>query len=433
MKKNLLFPILAGAAAMSLTTGCLEQKAEEQPSQAVSHRDALVSALDNQAVALVDSVNKVIISGDFVANLALNNPPKPIPVDGDDDIKKAINYLLSNEVVNGSQSSYTPDPRICSEILAKDNPSTCQKVFAKVSFLQEVSDEDTGYVQLQVDGVAALGLVYDPTLISFNVNLPNLFAAFEKIDAIKVASGEESFTQGFPSTRNGAATLTVANQMGASIIDLTISQAIEIAGVTPEGQNYALNVPAANNVATISLISSLGIASVSLNVPAATALIPVNDHQDVKHGLGISFPGASGQISLNNAMSLIDVAGVSLNSAIVSATVDGQPAIQLSVPAQLNAQVHTSAGDLNVQFSSAFSAGLQSVSNALFDKTGSVSAAIAQDTNILFAKDAHQAKVLNGSFSLIGSGDFTANMDAQAGMCIEGQDEPFYLQTAACQ
>jgi hypothetical protein len=98
----------------------------------------------------------------------------------------------------------------------------------------------------------------------------------------------------------------------------------------------------------------------------------------------------------------------------------------------LNAQVHADAGDINVQFSSPFAATLQAVSNALFSESGSVSASIAQDTNLLFAKDADQAKVLNGSFSLIGSGDFTANMDAQAGMCIEGQDEPFYLQTAAC-
>jgi hypothetical protein len=432
MKKNVLISILAGATALTLTTGCLEQKPEEEPSQNISHRDALIAALDNQAVSLVDSINKVIISGDFVANLPLNNPPKPIPVEGDDDVKKAIGYLFANEVVNGDQSSYTPDSRICSEIIAKDHPATCEKVFEKVSFLQQISDEDTGYVQLKIDGVNALGLAYDSSLISFNVNAADLFAALEKVDAIQVAAGEESFTQGFPSTRNGAVTLTVANQMGASIVDLTIAQAISVAGVTPEGQNYSLSIPAANNAATVSLIPSLGIGTVSLNVPAISAQFPVEDHLNAKHALAISFPGLTGQLSLNNALSLIDVAALNLNSAIVSATVDGQAAIQVNVQGPLNAQVHADAGDINVQFSSPFAATLQAVSNALFSESGSVSASIAQDTNLLFAKDADQAKVLNGSFSLIGSGDFTANMDAQAGMCIEGQDEPFYLQTAAC-
>lgn len=429
MKKNVL-SIAAGALLLATTTGCLEKK--EEANQA-SNREALIASLDNQAVSLVDSLNKVIISGDFFANLSLENPPEPIPLEGDADVKKAIDYLFANEVVNGSSSTYTPDPRICSEVLAKEHPATCEKVFAKVSFIQEVSDEDTGYVQMNVDGSLPLGFVYDSSLVSFNLSLPNLFEALEKIDAIRVAAGDEPFSNNFPSTRNGAITLTVANQMGASVIDFTISQTIEVAGVTSEGHNYALNIPAANNVATVSLISGLGIGTFSLNAPAATALFPVHDGQEVVHSVSINFPGLSGQASLNNAASLIDVSALQLNAASVSAVIDGQPGIQLDVAAPLNAQIHASAGDLTLQFTSAFDAYLQVSPNSLIDKSGTVTAAIAQDTSVLFAKGADQAKLLNGSFSLIGTGDFTVNLDAQAGMCIEGQDEPFALQTVTCQ
>lgn len=421
----------AAVFAIATTTGCLEKK-EEEASQA-SNRGALIAALDSQAVGLVDSINKVIISGNFIANLSLNHPPEPIPLDGDEDVKKAINYLFANEVVNGSSSTYTPDPRICSEILAKEHPATCQKVFAKISFVQEVSDADTGYVQAVVDGSLPFGFVYDSSLVSFSVSLPNLFEALEKVDAIRVADGDQPFSDDFPSTRTGAVTLTVANQMGASIVDLTISQAVQIAGVTSEGQNYALNVGAANNVATVSLISALGIGTVSINAPAATALIPVHDGQEQLHGIAVNFPGLTGQLSLNNAMSLIDASAVQLLASSVTASVDGQPAFQLNVAAPLNAQVIASAGDITLQFSSAFNALLQVNNNPLADKTGSVTAAISQNTSVLFAKDSEQAQLLSGSFSLIGSGDFTVNLDAQAGMCIEGQDEPFALQTAVCQ
>jgi len=429
MKKNLLLPITATVFALA-TTGCLEKK--EETNQA-SNRDALIAALDKQAVGLVESINNVVISGNFLANLNLENPPQPIPLDGDADVKKAIDYLFANEVADGANSTYTPDSRICSEILAKNNPSNCEKVFEKISFSQQVSDEDTGYVQVSIDGVQPFGFVYDRTLVSLSVSLPGLFSAIEKIKEIEAANGGQPGQQDLPSTRNGTVTLTVANQMGASIVDLTVSQAIEIAGVTSQGKNYAVNIPAVNNLATATLISSLGIGTVSINAPAFSALIPVHDHNEVQHSVAFTFPGLTGQASLNNAAAMIEASSIQLLAASVSATVDGQPAFQVDVAAPLNAQVVASAGDLNLTFTSAFSAMLQVSTNPLVDKAGSVSASIAQDTSLLFEKDSEQAKLLNGSFSLIGSGDFSVNLDAQAGMCIQGSDEAFDLQTVVCQ
>lgn len=429
MKTNLLLPISAAVFAIG-ATGCLEKKEE---AALPSNREALIAALDNQAVSLIDSLNKVVISGNFIANLSLENPPEPIPLDGDDEVKKAIDYLFANEVVNGNVSTYTPDPRICSEILAKNNPSTCQKVFAKISFNQEVSDADTGYVQMSLNGTLPLGFVYDSSLVSLNVSLPGFFEALEEVDAIKIASGEDSFADELPQTRDGAVTLTVASQMGASIVDLTISQALEIAGVTPEGRNYSINIGAANNVVTVSLIPSLGIGTINVNAPAASALVDVYDHSEILHPVALSFPGLSGQLTLNNAASMIEASSIQLLASSVSASVDGQPAFQLDAASPLNAQVVATAGDITLNFTTAFSAMLQVSNNALVDEAGTVNADISQETALLFAKGSEQAQILSGNFSLIGSGDFSVNLDAQAGMCVEGQDGPFALQTVACQ
>ena len=109
MKRNLFLSMSAGACILAATTGCLEQKVADDPSLQASNREALVTAMDNQAVSLIDSLNSVVIGGAFIQNLALENPPKPIPIDSENDVKKVVDYFLANESVSGTSSVYHPD------------------------------------------------------------------------------------------------------------------------------------------------------------------------------------------------------------------------------------------------------------------------------------------------------------------------------------
>ena len=431
MKRNLFLSMSAGACILAATTGCLEQKVADDPSLQASNREALVTAMDNQAVSLIDSLNSVVIGGAFIQNLALENPPKPIPIDSENDVKKVVDYFLANESVSGTSSVYHPDPRLCSEVIAKEHPQACQQLMSKVSIYQEASDKESGYVQIQVDGAAPFGFAYTPSLVSLRVQLDQLLIVAQKINTIKMALGEQ--IDELPSSAQGTAILTVSNQMGASIIDLTVTQALQIAGTNSQGQAYSINVLAANNIVTASLFTALGLGSVSLNIPAASVLFPIHDDQNNEHVLGINFPGLSGQINLNNAASIVEFVAMNLGAPSVDATIDGQQAAHITV-GQLDAQVKASNGDLTATLTNGFSAALVLSPNAMTAQSGTVTGTIAPNTELLFAYQSKQVKINQGSFSLIGTGDFTANMDAQAGMCAEGtQNQPIFLETVVCQ
>ena len=76
MKRNLFLSMSAGACILAATTGCLEQKVADDPSLQASNREALVTAMDNQAVSLIDSKTTYTILPGLQINLLLQ---KKIP------------------------------------------------------------------------------------------------------------------------------------------------------------------------------------------------------------------------------------------------------------------------------------------------------------------------------------------------------------------
>lgn len=431
MNKNILKTIACGALVLA-ATGCKEETTASSPQQA-SPRDALVKALETQATGLVQSFNNVIADSQFLKNLALENPPEKISMETENDVKKAVGYLLASAQSDNGATVYSPDGRICSEILAKNHPETCQDVFSKIKLAQMEQDSSSGYVEVYLANIKAFGFVYTPELVSVSIDLPALLAALTKVNEIQVAHNEEGMD--LPSMAQGSASITVAQKMGATIADLTVNQKIHVAGVDHDGQNYDFEIQAGQNAITASFYPAMGVAALSVNIPQTEAMFPVHDHNNIYHSAALSFPGGSGVATLNNAMSMIEFSKVKLAAATVSAKADGQAMAQLTINGQLDAQVTSyQGGHVGLKFLSAIDGQLVTVSNPLFSEQGSITASIAQDTEAYFAKDAQQAKLISGSFSYIGTQDFLANMNASAGMCIEGDDnQPLFLQTAVCQ
>lgn len=434
MNKNILKTIACGALVLA-AVGCKEEQVEvtQIAEPQAAGRAALIKALETQAQGLVDSFNNVIVDSQFLKNLDLEHPPEKISMETEGEVKKAIDYLLSNDQSHSDVIVYSPDTRICSEILAKDHPETCQDVFSKITLAQTAQDASSGYVEVYIANIKAFGFVYAPELISAQVDLSGLLAALTKVDEIIVAHQEESME--LPSLAEGNVSVTVAQKLGATIADLTVNQKIHVTGVNYEMQNYDFVIEAGQNVATLSAFSSMGIASLQVNIPAVEAIFPVHDYNNINHAVSLSFPGGSGLATLNNAMSMIDFAGVKLAASTVSAKADGQSMAQLTVNGQIDAQVTSYAGGhVGLKFASAVDGQLATVSNPLFSEQGTITASIAEGTEAYFAKGANQAKLISGSFSYIGTQDFLSNMNATAGMCIEGDDnQPLFLQTAVCQ
>lgn len=434
MKTNLIKTMTLGALIMT-STGCLENKAEEAVQAPASSRGALLKALETQADGLVKSFNSIIADSQFLKNLQLENPPEKFSIETEEEVKKAINYLLANETNSNGAILYYPDKRICAEVVAKNEPATCEDMMGKLTIVQIPKDEASGYVEIRFAGTNPFNFAYTADLISAQVSLFAVAEALKEIDKIMVAHNQPSEAQEIPAVAQGNFSFTVSQQMGATIIDLTVNQGIDVQGTNSEGQNYAFALPAGQNYITASLYAVMGMAAVSVNIPSADVVIPVHDDNDMPHSVAIAFPGLTGVATLNNAMSMIDLAGIKLSAPSVQAAIDGQAAAQLTVTGQVDAQVTSQAGGhVNVKFVSGLQAQLDILANNLFSGVGSITAAVTQDTELYFAKDADQAKLLAGSFSFIGTQDFIANMNAQPGMCIQGDtNKGLYLETAVCQ
>ncbi|AZZ35294.1 hypothetical protein CIK05_00235 [Bdellovibrio sp. qaytius] len=432
MKNNILKTIACGALILA-TVGCKEEQPEVTPIAQPTGRSALMKALETQADGLVASFNNVLVDSKFLKNLDLEHPPEKISMDTEDDVQKAINYLLANEQSQNGATIYTPDGRICSEVLAKNHPETCQEVFSKIKLVQIEQDASSGYVEVYMANIKGFGFYYTPELISAQVDLSGLLAAFNKVDEIIVAHQEDSME--LPSMAQGNVSLTVAQKLGATIADLTVNQKIHVQGVNHEMQSYDFAIEAGQNAATLSAFPAMGLASLQVNIPAVAAIFPVHDHDNVNHSVALAFPGGSGLASLNNAMSMVEFSGVKLAAPTVSAKADGQPMAQLTVNGQLDAQVTSYAGGhIGLKFLSAIDGQLTAVSNPLFSEQGTITASIAQGTEAYFAKGADQAKIIAGNFQYVGTQDFLTNINASAGMCIAGeQDQSLILQTVVCK
>lgn len=432
MNKTILKSIACGALVLA-TVGCKEEQVEVTPIGQASGRAALIKALETQAQGLVDSFNNVIVDSQFLKNLVLENPPEKISMETENDVEKAIDYLLSNEQSDNGATVYSPDTRICSEILAKEHPATCQDIFSKIKLAQVEQDASSGYVEIYLANIKAFGFVYTPELISAQVDLSALLAALTKADEIIVAHQEESME--LPSLAEGNVSVTVAQKLGATVADLTVNQKIHIQGVNYEMQSYDFVIEAGQNAATLSAFPAMGVASLQVNIPAVEAIFPVHDHDNINHAVSLSFPGGSGLATLNNAMSMVEFSDVKLNSPSVSAKADGQAMAQLTVNGQVDAQVTSyQGGHVGLKFLSAIDGQLTAVSNPLFSEQGTITASIDQGTEAYFAKYSNQAKILAGNFQYVGTQDFLSNINATAGMCIQGDDnQDLILQTAVCQ
>ena len=432
MKKNLWLS-LTSAALLLTATGCLKEE-EALPDAVVDHRAALIKALDNQSSALVNGLNKVIIEGKFMQGMGLENPPQPIPLSDDNEINKAINYLLANQTTQGNSFSYKPDSKICSEVMAKNNPATCIEVMKHVTLTQTPSNKTDGTLQIAFGKAQPFYINYSESEVSVRTTLAEIIKTIGEVDTVLKLNGEVGFTGTLPTTYAGAFQLGATSALGVSSLRFSILANVDVQGLNEKGEAYSLQVAAAPNLLSLTLNPLTGIAAVSVAIPPVAASFYVRNDQEIPHQVQVIFPGLSGIVSLNNALEQIALQAVKLTTPDAFVTVDGQAAAHMFAASQIDAHLQSHAsGDKSVIFSGEFSAQINLFANGLINQNGQINASIAQGTELLFKKDSEQAKVVSGSVQLLGGGDFSGMMAAQQDDCIAGQQNGFLLQTVACQ
>ena len=433
MKKNLLLS-LTSTALLLTATGCLKE--DEQPKDVVvDHRAALIRALDNQASTLVNGINKVIIEGNFLQGMALTNPPQPIPLSDDNEINKAINYLLANQTAQGNGFSYKPDSKICSEVLAKNNPATCIEVMKQVTLMQTPANDTDGALQIAIGKAQPFYINYSESAVSVRTTLAEIIKTIGEVDAVLKQNGEAGFTGPLPTTYAGAFELGATSSMVISNLRFSILAAVDVQGLNENGEAYSLQVAAAQNLLSLSLNPLTGLAAASASLPPVAASFYARNDQNIAHQVQVSFPGLSGTLTLNNSLEQLALQAFKLSTPDIFVTVDGQTAAHFSTASQIDAHLQSNiGGDRSVSFSSEFSAQLNIFANGLINQSGQLNAAISQGTELYFQQDSKQAKVVLGSVQLLGGGDFSGMMDAQQDACIAGQqNNPIPLQTVVCE
>ena len=440
MNKKLLLSL--SSAIVLLASGCLKEKAKPEeipqapiPAPATDHRAVLIQSLDNQAKTLVNGLNKVIIEGKFLHNMALTNPPQAIPMTDDNEINKAISYLLSNQQEQGNAYTYKPDSRLCSEVIAKNNPAICIEVMKQVELLQTPSSKTDGSLKISIGASSPFNIGYGQSEIKVQTALSEIIKAIKEVDQVFKQNGEAGFQGTFPTTYAGAFELSASSLLTVSQLSLKITSAVDLRGQNENAEAYSIQIAASPNLASVSLDALSGIGAVAVLLPPALAAFTVHDDQNIAHEVQVSFPGLSGALILNNSLEKVILQALKLSSPDVYVTVDGQAAAQFSLASQIDAQLQSYAnGDKSLSFDKEILAQIDIVANPLINATGQLSTTVAQGTELFFKLNSTQAEVRSGSIQLLGTGSFNAIMDAQQGACIEGQQNaPLPLQTAVCQ
>lgn len=437
LSKKLLLTLTS--ATLLLTTGCLKEEAapEATPGSSTDASDSravLVESLDKQAVQLVSGINEVIITGDFIKNIAVANPPKPIPLGDNNEVQKAISYLLSNQENNSGYINYRPDSRLCSELIAKENPNSCMKVMEQLVLTQIPIDKTSGVVELRVAGEKFFTLYYGANVVSAYASLTEIVSALTKVSDILVQNGELGFASSLPAVHEGGIQFDISNQMSISMVKASITSALDIQGLNKNGQAYSIQAAVSDGLINVALESASGMGYLSINLPQVKAIFSAFDQQNMNHQVEVQFPGATGTINLDNSAASITALALKLSASDIYASVDGQTAVHATAADEFNVQLTAQNGDLTANFMSPLTAQAEFSTNALIQSTGTISASIDGGTQVYFPYQAQQAKVLFGSVQLTGTQDFTGSLDAQANSCIEGQQgTPVFLQVAPCQ
>ena len=432
--------LLAVSLLLLLTaTSCLKtesnDQAEQQPQPEFDHRAVLVESLNKQAVSLVAGVNEVIIKGEFLKNMSLENPPEPIPMDDNNEVNKAINYILSNQSKQNGAYVYTPDAKLCSEVIAKNDPQTCIELMKKVSLVQYPADTTSGVVDIFVAQSKLLRLTYTAETLLAQLEASNVVGALREVSKTEVQMGNNGFEAELPLIHEGEVTVLVSSMFGVSTISIGVASEIKLAGKTPEQKDYSLQIGQRESAISFTLSPATSMGIVQLNVPAIKITSPIHDQNNNIFEIKIDFPGVAAMLSLENALSRISLADLKMAQDTATATIDGQLAIKLFSNTKLEGSIQSKAGkQITLKTGGLFTAQADVYANNLFADNGQINLSINAATEVLVDQNKKQAQFISGALNLKGTGSFNGQINITAGDCAgEDQNSNEIISKVACQ
>lgn len=420
-------------------TGCFgtdsghDQVAPIAISDTDAARSEMLNVMDQHLTRTAGLINEVILGGDFLSSLA-ETPPELIPLNGDEEVKQALQYLFSDAVNQNGQVVYSVDSRLCTDYIAKNDPVICGQAATKIHFVQTQTGSGSGTLQMTYDNYKPLMITYSESEVSSDLDLFEARAVFEDIVQMEVARGNTEHNEDLPEHFEGMVGITFSKiDDTQSSISLAVKSAIKVTGVNSDGKPQEFNIASSLDLALLTLNGASKTASLSLNVPSFQADSWHKDDSETYREVYVDFPGIKGTFSLDNAAKMFLADTIELIGSKASMSVDGSPSVEVTANPLTASLAVTDVGPKFGFGALDISATFNAIPG-IVDETGSIALYSEAGIEITVDMNAKTPKVTSGSATLTGTGQFEGQFELNTGDCFDkGEGNPDILTAKACE
>ena len=343
--------------------------------------------------------------------------------------------MLSNQSAQNGALVYTPDEKLCSEVIAKNNPQSCVTLMKQVSLVQFPADEANGVVDIYVAQSKLMRLTYSAETLLAQFEASGVVGALREASKAGAKMGEQSFETSLPVVHTGELTVLVSSMFGVSTISIGVLSDIKLAGQNEQQKPYSLEIGQRESAISLTLSAATLTGIVQLDVPAVKLTSPILDQNQNIYEIKIDFPGAAAVFTLENALSRISLADFKMAQDYAYAKIDGQPAVQLFSNTKLEGYLQSKPGQqITLKSGAQFSAQADVFANHMFADNGQIKVTIAAATEVLIDNNKKQGKFMSGSLNLQGTGNFNGQINIKAGECAgEDQNSNEIIAKVVCQ
>lgn len=417
-------------------------------------RDKLIhfKELSRETIAsLITSINSIFEHGETIEllgnflddnkenkNDSNNNDSNEFdPAEFRQKYSQAIDYFFSNPVKIGGETAYTPDPRICTEVIAGNDPGSCVEGMGHIRAIHTPIDETHGTIILKYDSFTPVIISYDNNSIKLNSSLSEVENMLIEINDLILAHEEKGMD-------------VIPNMNGDVQLQLKLinNKTVEIEGGflsdisfsgdfgNEEKDPVAIFIGRIENLFNATINEDSRIVNLAFDSNSLIGNFEINDDNRNKHLAQITFNGIHGNITLDDLARTINFQNIGIDGENAILKVDG------AVTATLTANDLSFLLDLtnidpiiNLNSNIHGTLVIDDKANVLDDIQGTLEINIENGTSLRFDKTHDLVEILSGTFESIGSDDIQGYLLLGSGQCLTNSDDSIqhlFIQTS-CQ
>ncbi|MEK6626918.1 MAG: hypothetical protein AABY86_18280 [Bdellovibrionota bacterium] len=280
--------------------------------QEVAHGKKLFTDL---TMSFIDSLDTVIVNGQTVSKLQEifknpnqenNNSDEKDLSEIKQDLPKFFDLMLASPQYNSNYQSvsYKPNPEICNQVLAKNDPGPCRVAMGRITIQQVITGHLQGHLSVYFDAIIPFTLSYDEKSFFLSSDLSQFAITLARIDEINKSMGDKGM-DAIP-TMSGVAKISFERESSWQIrVSLATLADVHFAMTTEKGE-VKIEIEQSPSLAQLSIDQDLKLAILGVDLQTVSAHFPVhNDNAETKEqnpelDLALNFDGLFGNFAFND-------------------------------------------------------------------------------------------------------------------------------------